>query len=137
MGLSKEELHRLVDAIPEEEDPAVKRFLQFVIAASSFGRELTAGEAARRLGMRERQFRQWLREGRIPARKQGNRWWIREKELADYADLGARAFLRAPLSREQLSDEERRRSDKGWQDYLDGKALTLRDAEQRKPAVPG
>gem|GEM_PF-3362949 len=32
MSLLKEELHRLVDALPEQETLAVKRFLEFVLS---------------------------------------------------------------------------------------------------------
>lgn len=132
MSLSKEELHRLIDAIPEQESSTVKRFLEFVLAESSSGREITAGEAAKMLGVRARQLRQWLREGRLPARKEGSRWLIREKDLAAYSDPKAKAFLRTPISHEELTGDEKRRSDQGWQDYLNGKALTLRDADRRR-----
>jgi excisionase family DNA binding protein len=134
MSLSKEELHRLIDEIPEQESSTVKRLLEFVLAESSSGsgREITAGEAAKMLGVRARQLRQWLREGRLPARKEGSRWLIREKDLAACFDPRANAFLNAPISREQLTDEEKQGSDRGWQDYLNGKALTLRDAARRR-----
>ncbi|MBE3588158.1 MAG: hypothetical protein IMW93_06325 [Thermoanaerobacteraceae bacterium] len=32
MGVSKVELHRLVEALPEKETPVVKRFLEFVLS---------------------------------------------------------------------------------------------------------
>lgn len=35
MSLLKEELHRLVDALPEQETLAVKRFLEFVLSKAN------------------------------------------------------------------------------------------------------
>lgn len=61
---------------------------------------------------------------------------LREKDLAAYLDPTARTFLTAPFSKEQLSEEEKQRSDQGWQDYVGGKAFTLKDAEQRRPHGP-
>lgn len=122
MSLPKDELHRLIDAIPEDEEPTVRRFLQFVLAESTTTAEVSAVEAASRLGVKAKTLRQWLRDGRIPARKEGTRWFVKEKDLALYLDPTARAFLTAPLSREHLSADEKQRSEQGWQDYLDGKA---------------
>ena len=34
MSVSRDELHRLVDALPEKETRAVKRFLEFVLSRS-------------------------------------------------------------------------------------------------------
>jgi hypothetical protein len=41
----KDELHRLVDALPEEEIPAARRFLEWLIAEAD-GETLTAEEIA-------------------------------------------------------------------------------------------
>jgi excisionase family DNA binding protein len=43
---------------------------------------LTAGQAAAQLGVTERQVRNLCRDGRLPARKVGWVWMIREKDLS-------------------------------------------------------
>jgi excisionase family DNA binding protein len=43
--------------------------------------QLTAKEAAEKLGISLRQMQTLLKNGRLPARKFGNNWMIEEKDL--------------------------------------------------------
>jgi excisionase family DNA binding protein len=85
MSLPKEELHRLVDALPQEEEAAVRRFLQFVLSECEAEDLLSAKDAAARLGVPDARLRRWLRRGRIPGSKEGRRWFLKEKDVIQRA----------------------------------------------------
>lgn len=74
MSLSKKEIHRLVDSLPDSETQVVKRFIEFVLmqphAHDERGeRQLVALDgAARVLQLTTRKLRQLIRDGVIPAR---------------------------------------------------------------------
>ena len=48
---------------------------------------LTTGEAAEVLGVSQARVRQLCGEGYLPATKRGRDWWIKRKDLEDYAAL--------------------------------------------------
>ena len=48
---------------------------------------LTTGEAAEALGVTQARIRQLCGEGYLPATKRGRDWWIKRKDLEEFADL--------------------------------------------------
>ncbi|MEW6183528.1 MAG: helix-turn-helix domain-containing protein [Bacillota bacterium] len=87
MAASRSELHRLVDVLPQKEILAAKRFLEFLLGRQ--GKELTPKELAERLNTTPMRIRKLLREGKLPGRKVGQEWWVREHDLEDFLDPDA------------------------------------------------
>ncbi|MEW6425916.1 MAG: helix-turn-helix domain-containing protein [Bacillota bacterium] len=128
MSVSKDELYRLIEALPERETPVVRRFLEFVLSVAE--RELTPEQASARLGVSPRKVRQWLRQGLLPGRKAGREWRIKESELEPYLDPVARTLLMAPEDDESTTPEEDARSEKAWREYLRGHTVSHEKARK-------
>lgn len=47
---------------------------------------LTTNQIAKELSISARTVCRWLKDGRIPATKQGNTWWIREDAFNKFLD---------------------------------------------------
>lgn len=87
MGAPKDELHRLVDALPDKETQSAKRFLEFLLHEG--GGELTPKQIAQRVNITPKKIRRLLREGKLPGRKVGREWLVRERDLEAVLDPGA------------------------------------------------
>ena len=133
MSLSKKEIHRLVDALPDRETQTVGRFIEFVLMQShaqgdvSQQPDLTPHQAAPILELTARRVRQLIREGVIPAHKDGSRWLIKAQDLQELATPEARAFLSHPLEKADLTVEEKARSEGAWDRHRAGDSVPLED----------
>ncbi len=87
MVASKDELHRLVDALPDKETQSAQRFLEFLLHEG--GRELTPKQIAQRMNVTPKKIRRLLREGKLPGRKVGREWLVKERDLEAVLDPGA------------------------------------------------
>ena len=133
VSLAKRELHRLVDSLPDRETQAVKRFMEFVLARSD-GQEIlvsqdyvTLEQAAPALGLSVRRIRYLVREGVIPAHKEGGRWLIATARFQELLTPEAREFLSRPMAKDDLTEEEKAHSDGAWQRHLAGQSTPLKD----------
>lgn len=133
MSLSRKEIHRLLDALPEGEALAAKRFMEFLLMQSRLRGEvsqqpdLTPDQAAPILELTPKRVRHLIREGVIPAHKDGGRWLIKAQDLQELVTPTAKAFLAHPLEKARLADEEKARSNEAWQRHLAGQSVPLND----------
>ena len=56
--------------------------------------DLTVAQAAARLGRHPDLVRRWIRDGLLPAYKIGTYWFIREADLARFAQPGRKPWKR-------------------------------------------
>lgn len=72
-----------------------------------------------------------LRDGAIPARKIGGHWVIDSPDLAAYMDPVSQALLRAPVTRERLSDDDIRAIEEGRREVLSGNTKSLDEIKRQ------
>lgn len=131
MSLSKKEIYRLVDALPDRDTQMVKRFIELVLmrsrAQDGVGEQpfFTLDEAAPILQLTPRRLRYLIHGGVIPAYKDGGRWLIRAEHLQELLTPEAREFLSHPFAKDDLTEEEKADSEEGWRQYLAGETKTL------------
>jgi excisionase family DNA binding protein len=87
MDAPRDKLHRLVDALPDKETLSAQRFLEFLLHEG--GGELTPKQIAQRVNITPKKIRKLLREGKLPGRKVGREWLIKERDLEAVLDPGA------------------------------------------------
>lgn len=138
MSLSKKEIHRLVDALPERDVRVVKQFVQLVLRRSQAAgdrpepeQSMTLVEAASILDLTPRRLRELVHEGVIPANKVGRRWLIEASELQDLLTPEAREFLSHPLEKDDLAEDEKAHSEEGWREHLAGQTTSLNDYRRK------
>lgn len=133
MSLSRKEIHRLVDALPDRDIRTVKQFIEFVLMRSQIrdesrdGQYVTLIEAASVLQLTPKRLRELIREGVIQARKEGRRWLIRSEDLQNLLTAEAREFLSHPFARDDLAADEKESSEEGWREHLAGQTTSLDD----------
>jgi excisionase family DNA binding protein len=132
VSLSRKEIHRLVDALPEGDALTAKKFLEFLLvqsqtkpAAWAVRDDITPNEAARILNMSPKRLRVLLRERVIPATKAGSRWQIRGQDVRRLLTTEAQQFLQAPLETANLTEEEKLSSEEAWAEHLAGTSRPL------------
>lgn len=133
MGLSRKETHRLLDALPDGDALAAKRFIEFLLMQSrlrgdlSGRQDLAPDQVAPMLELSPRRVRQLIREGVITARRDGGRWLIRAEDLQELLTPEAQVFLTHPLAKDDLTEEEKAASEEGWREHLAGNTIPLGD----------
>jgi len=130
MSVSKQELRRLIDLLPDREVQTVKRFIEFVLtqnSAQSLGDRpsYTVEEASPVLQLTPRRLRHLIRKGVIPAHKERGRWLINAEDLQELVTPQAREFLSHPLAKDDLTEEEKVASEEGWREHMAGKTVPL------------
>ena len=131
MSVAKRELHRLVDSLPTRETRTVKRFIEFVLAQSGpKGPQedrpfYTLEEVSAVLGLSVRRLRYLIKENVIFAHKERGRWLVKAEDLRELQTPGAREFLRHPLGKDDLTEEEKAASEEGWREHLAGTTIPL------------
>lgn len=131
MDVSRSEIHRLIDALPDQDARTVKQFIEYLLTQRSLnqrGQEdqaYTLLDAAPILELSVGRLRRLIGAGVIPARKVGRRWLIDPRDLEQLLTPEAREFLSQPLEQADLTDQEKTHSQTGWQEYLAGRTRPL------------
>jgi excisionase family DNA binding protein len=144
VGGSRSELQRLVDSLPEQDAITVRQFIEYLVVQRTRGggqeeQKYTLPEVAPILRLSVRSLRRLVREGVIPARKDGRRWAIEARDVEQLLTPEAREFLSQPLERADFTDQEKTYSQIAWQEYLAAQTRPLtevlreQDHESDKP----
>ena len=132
-----------MDSLPARETGAAKRYIEFLLEQSraqdnpNGKRSYTVKEASIVLELSARRLRRLIREEVIPARKERGRWLIKADTLRELQSPEAREFLSHPLTREDLTQEEKAASEEGWQEHLAGKTIPLSELLKEYQHEPG
>jgi hypothetical protein len=126
-----------LDALPDHEARTVQQFIEFVLMRSRAhpdpeDSQVTLEEAGAVIPATTRRLRTLIHEGVIPAHKRHGRWFIKTNDLQSLLTPEAREFLSHPLENDDLTADQKARSEEGWREHLSGKATPL-DELMEKP----